>query len=122
MRTLPRLSDGYDRWRQLGVAGRPYLLPGLKKETTEWGPAGITGPCGPDTEMFIDAGKACLQAGLRPGMLQGNISEIWNDVFMGDIINRQTGPFVPLEQKNVDTGMGLDHVRSRFCREKGSRL
>nr|WP_307756935.1 alanine--tRNA ligase [uncultured Christensenella sp.] len=93
----PRDMAAFETWRSMGVdEDHIFFLP---KENNWWGPAGITGPCGPDTEMFIDTGKpAC-----------GKYLEIWNDVFME--YNKQAdGSFLPLEHKNVDTGMGLDRT------------
>jgi alanyl-tRNA synthetase len=93
-----------------GVKGpRIYLYP---KEKNWWGPAGATGPCGSDTEMFYDTGrphdpaygKAC-----HPNCDCGRFVEIWNDVFM-EYEKRADGSFAALKQKNVDTGMGLERT------------
>ncbi|MEG2202867.1 MAG: alanine--tRNA ligase, partial [Christensenellaceae bacterium] len=65
--------------------------------------------CGPDTEMFIDTGKPKCCDACSPACDCGKYLEIWNDVFME--YNKQTdGTFLPLEHKNVDTGMGLDRT------------
>ena len=84
----------------------------LPKENNWWGPAGMTGPCGPDTEMFIDHRQSRPAARIaRPACDCGRYLEIWNDVFMQ--YNKQAdGTFVPLKQKNVDTGMGLERTIS----------
>ena len=54
----PRDDESASIWESLGVSkDRIFFLP---KEDNWWGPAGETGPCGPDTEIFIDTGKpAC---------------------------------------------------------------
>ena len=81
----------------------------LPKENNWWGPAGITGPCGPDTEMFIITDKEPCGPDCSPACDCGRYLEIWNDVFMQ--YNKQAdGTFIPLKQKNVDTGMGLERT------------
>lgn len=103
----PRDMEAYDRWREMGVEDDHIFF--LGKKHNWWGPAGITGPCGPDTEMFIDTGKPACGPDCNPSCDCGKYLEIWNDVFME--YNKQAdGTFVPLEQKNVDTGMGLDRT------------
>ena len=103
----PRDTVAYDTCRSLGVAEDHIFF--LPKENNWWGPAGITGPCGPDTEMFIDTGKPACGPDCSPACGCGKYLEIWNDVFME--YNKQAdGTYVPLEQKNVDTGMGLDRT------------
>lgn len=99
-------SAGY--WKALGIAeDRIGFLP---KAKNWWGPAGKTGPCGPDTEMFYWIGKSELPpAGSNPATDDANWLEIWNDVFM-QYEKKEDGSFVPLKQQNVDTGMGLERV------------
>lgn len=82
------------------------------KSKNWWGPAGQTGPCGPDTEMFYDTGRAHDQLFgemCHPNCDCGRFVEIWNDVFM-EYEKKTDGTFVPLAQKNVDTGMGLERI------------
>ena len=81
----------------------------LPKENNWWGPAGITGPCGPDTEMFIITDKEPCGPNCSPACSCGRYLEIWNDVFM-QYNKKADGTFEPLEQKNVDTGMGLERT------------
>ncbi len=97
--------------RDKGVIGssRIFLYP---KSKNWWGPAGETGPCGPDTEMFIDLGTAHdkrFGEVCHPNCDCGRFIEVWNDVFM-EFNKIGPGEFVPLSQKNVDTGMGLERV------------
>lgn len=84
----------------------------LTKESNWWGPAGETGPCGPDTEMYYDLDNSELALTLEGGMPDfdsGRLLEIWNDVFMQ--FNKDSeGRYHPLSQTNVDTGMGLERV------------
>lgn len=102
----PRDEEAANIWRSLGVAEDHLFF--LPKEHNWWGPAGVTGPCGPDTEMFIIVKEPC-GPNCSPACKCGAYLEIWNDVFMQ--YNKQAdGSFIPLEQKNVDTGMGLERT------------
>jgi len=74
-------------WKSLGINKIKFL----GKEDNWWGPAGLQGPCGPDTEMFI------------------NGTEIWNDVFM-QYNKTADNKYQELKQKNVDTGMGVERI------------
>ncbi|MDZ4221637.1 MAG: alanine--tRNA ligase [Patescibacteria group bacterium] len=81
----------------------------LGREDNWWGPAGNTGPCGPDTEIFYDTAKDACGDACKPGCGCGKYVEIWNNVFME--YNKQAdGSYVPLAQKNVDTGMGVERT------------
>ena len=74
----------------------------LPKENNWWGPAGITGPCGPDTEMFIITDKEPCGPDCSPACACGRYLEIWNDVFMQ--YNKQAdGSFVPLRPRRMST-------------------
>ncbi len=92
-------------WLKLGISkDRIAFLP--KKENW-WGPAGETGPCGPDTEMFFWNSEEKPPEKFNPE--NNNWVEIWNDVFM-EYNKTKDGKYIALEQKNVDTGMGLERV------------
>ena len=103
----PRDDESAKLWEQCGIdKSRIFYLP---KENNWWGPAGVTGPCGPDSEMFYvadvpDCGDKC-----DPSCDCGKYLEIWNDVFM-QYNKTADGKFEPLKQKNVDTGMGLERT------------
>lgn len=89
----------------LAESGRIFRMP---KNSNWWGPAGQSGPCGPDTEMYYDTGEGTLAyADGMPDFDSGRLVEIWNDVFM-QYSKDPDGHFAPLVQKNVDTGMGLE--------------
>lgn len=103
----PRDMESFEVWRSLGVPEDHIFF--LPKKNNWWGPAGITGPCGPDTEMFIDTGKPKCCDGCDPSCDCGKYLEIWNDVFM-EYNKTAEGKYEPLRQKNVDTGMGLDRT------------
>ncbi len=104
----PRDEESADIWKSLGVPA--HKIGYLPKKNNWWGPAGQTGPCGPDTEMFYWTGKSEYPPeGSNPATDEDNWLEIWNDVFMQYNKNAD-GTFVPLKQKNVDTGMGLERT------------
>lgn len=93
-------------WEQLGIAkDRIFYLP----KEHNWWYAGNVGPCGSDTEIFIDTGKPACSKDCNPSCHCGKYVEIWNNVFMEFYRNEQ-GKFEYLKQKNVDTGMGLERT------------
>ncbi len=112
---VPRDDEAADIWRGLGVPeSRIYFLP---REDNWWGPAGKTGPCGPDSEMFYDTGKEACGDDCKPGCHCGKYFEIWNDVFMQ--YNKQDdGSYVPLEAPCVDTGMGIERTATMLQGKK----
>ena len=104
---IPADEEAVAIWKSLGIPEeRIFRLP---REDNWWGPAGTTGPCGPDTEMFIDTGKEKCGPGCRPGCHCGKYIEIWNDVFM-QYNKNEKGEFEPLGRHNVDTGMGVERT------------
>ena len=103
----PRDEESASIWESLGVSkDRIFFLP---KEDNWWGPAGETGPCGPDTEIFIDTGKPACGSNCRPGCNCGKYVEIWNNVFM-QYHKNMDGSYSPLKRKCVDTGMGVERT------------
>ena len=102
----PRDEDSANVWKACGIpAERIFYLP----KKNNWWIAGTTGPCGPDTEIFWDTGKPACGPNCDPSCDCGKYLEIWNNVFMQ--FNRQAdGTYLPLTQKNVDTGMGLERT------------
>ena len=98
-------EEAFKLWNSLGIpAERIAKLP---KKDNWWGPAGQTGPCGPDTEMFYWTGDLPAPEKFEPS--DKRWVEIWNDVFMQYNKNAE-GKYEPLSQRNVDTGMGLERV------------
>ena len=80
----------------------------LEKKDNWWGPAGQTGPCGPDTEIFYWK----LNSTSPPKRFDPNDKnwvEIWNNVFM-QYLKNPSGDFSLAKQKNVDTGMGVERT------------
>lgn len=99
-------NEAYEIWKSLGIPEKRIAK--LPKKNNWWGPAGETGPCGPDSEMFYWVGD--------PNKVPESFNddndlwvEIWNDVFM-QYNKTKDGKFEPLKQKNVDTGMGLERI------------
>lgn len=80
-------TESAEQWKKLGIKKIKFL----GKKDNWWDPAGVTGPCGPDTEMFV------------------NSVEIWNDVFM-EYEKTKQGKYIQAKQKNIDTGMGVERT------------
>jgi alanyl-tRNA synthetase len=102
----PKDKESFDVWESLGISEKRIAF--LSKENNWWGPAGKTGPCGPDTEMFYwkDNSKSAPKE-FNPK--DEKWVEIWNDVLMQ--YNRdEKGNYNPASQKNVDTGMGVERT------------
>ena len=111
----PRDEESAGYWESLGIPKeRIHFKP---KEDNWWGPAGTTGPCGPDTEMFIDTGLPACSDKCGPGCHCGKYIEIWNNVFM-QYNKQEDGTFIPLSQKNVDTGMGIERTVAMLSGKK----
>jgi len=104
---VPRDEESYKIWSDLGL--KENQIYSYDRKENWWGPAGLTGPCGPDTEIFYDTGltKCCDTCGPACGC--GKFVEIWNNVFM-EYNKCADGSYSLLQQKNVDTGMGLERV------------
>ena len=103
----PRDEESAAVWKSLGIPeNRISYLP---KADNWWGPAGTTGPCGPDSEMFYDTGREACGKGCGPGCPCGKWLEIWNDVFMQYNRNAE-GRYEALSRKCVDTGMGIERT------------
>lgn len=98
-------EEAYNEWRKLGVSEKRIAK--LGKKDNWWGPAGLTGPCGPDTEFFYWTGPKPAPEVFDPS--DKRWVEIWNNVFM-QYFKKSDGTFEPLKQKNVDTGMGVERV------------
>jgi len=102
---IPRDMESYEIWRSLSVPEERIVFLGYQDNW--WGPAGTTGPCGPDTELFVWTGKGEAPTKFDPE--DKGWMELCNDVFMQ--YNKTTeGKYEPLAQKNVDFGMGYERL------------
>ncbi len=103
----PRDDEAARIWLELGIPQeRIYSLP---KKDNWWGPAGNTGPCGPDSELFYDTGLPKHEPDCRPGCGCGKYIEIGNNVFL-QYNKTAEGTFEPLQQRNIDVGLGLERT------------
>lgn len=104
----PRDTESEAIW--LGVGVPKERIGFLPKAKNWWGPAGKTGPCGPDTEMFYWIGKSELPPpGSNPATDDPNWMEIGNDVLI-QYSKESDGSFAPLKQTNLDEGLGLERL------------
>ncbi len=104
----PRDTEVAEYWKQVGIPeNRIWFLP---KSENWWQLASGTGPCGPDSEMFYDTGKAPCSPECNPSCDCGKYVEIGNDVYMQYVIHEKGGKAMPAKQRNVDTGMGLERL------------
>ncbi|MBR5949421.1 MAG: alanine--tRNA ligase [Clostridia bacterium] len=102
----PKDEFSHDRWVEMGVD--PSHIFYLNAKHNWWIP-GTSGPCGPDTEIFFDTGKAPCSDHCDPSCSCGKYLEIWNNVFM-QYYKAPDGKMSQLAKKNVDTGMGLERT------------
>ncbi len=103
----PRDDEAVQIWLELGIPQeRIYYLP---KEDNWWPPVGKTGPCGPDSELFYDTGRPKHGPDCQPGCGCGKYIEIGNNVFM-QYNKTAEGTYVPLKQRNIDVGIGLERT------------
>ena len=102
----PRDEEAAQIWKDNGMPeDKIAYLPA----SDNWWAAGPTGPCGPDTEIFYWVGEGLPPVGSNKGTDSANWMEIWNNVFMQyNRVDEKT--LLPLEKKNVDTGMGLERT------------
>lgn len=114
--TIQRDDESAKTWESLGIKKENIYF--CDKNHNWWGPAGITGPCGPDTEIFYDSLKPKCSEECGPDCGCGKYWEIWNNVFMQYNKNND-GTFSVLKNRNVDTGLGLERITA-IMEDKGS--
>ncbi len=99
-------EESVEIWRQIGVPDERIIR--LPRSENFW-EAGPTGPCGPNSEMYIDRGPEFGGDELRPGDDTDRYLEYWNHVFMSYELH-EDGSLSDLPQRNIDTGLGLERM------------
>ncbi len=117
---IPKDKESIEVWEKQGIPRERIFEFGM--EHNFWGPTAEVGPCGPCSEIHYDRGKEfrrgrCSIKGCGPNCECGRFVEIWNLVFMEydkKIKNQKSKiknyEYVPLPQKNIDTGIGLERL------------
>ncbi len=103
----PRDDEAVQVWLELGIPQERIYY--LSKKDNWWGPPGMTGPCGPDSELFYDTGRPKHGPDCQPGCGCGKYIEIGNNVFL-QYNKTAEGTYVPLKQRNIDVGIGLERT------------
>lgn len=102
---VPADNESAEIWKKAGI--KEDRIAFLGEEDNWWPNMELTGPCGPDTEIFYWRSNEAIPEKFDPE--NENWVEIWNNVFMQ--YNHETdGTFKPLKNKNVDTGLGVERV------------
>ena len=102
-------DEAFEIWRD-AVGVRDHRIVRGGKAENFWS-MGVAGPCGPDSEIFVDRGGR-----FGPASDQGPLGneeryvEIWNLVFMQNDCNSQIEPVADLPKKNIDTGAGVERL------------
>lgn len=102
----PDDQEAFDIWHD--VVGLPSeRIVRLEENFWEIG----SGPCGPDSEIFVDLGedRGCGKPTCKVGCDCDRFLEIWNLVFT-QYNKNEDGTYTPLEKKNIDTGAGLERI------------
>ena len=102
---VPADNESADIWKSLGVKEERIAF--LGEENNWWPNMENLGPCGPDTEIFYWRSNNEIPEEFDPE--DENWVEIWNNVFM-QYNHEENNKFVPLKNKNVDTGLGVERV------------
>jgi len=101
-------EEAFVLWRdKIGVPENHIVRLGKADNFWEHG----TGPCGPCSEIYFDRGikYGCGKPDCKPGCDCDRYMEIWNNVF-SQFNNMGDGTYTELENKNIDTGMGLERL------------
>ncbi|NCB48180.1 MAG: alanine--tRNA ligase [Clostridia bacterium] len=104
----PRDDESFNAWKNCGIDEKKIFF--LPKKHNWWILASGVGPCGPDSEMFIDTGKEKCSKDCNPSCDCGKYVEIGNDVFMQYVKKTKDGKIEENKQKNVDVGFGFDRL------------
>jgi len=105
-RNISKDTESEKIWLSLGIPKERIAF--LGKEDNWWGPAGNTGPCGPDTEMFYWKNNS-KKPPKKFNQKDENWVEIWNDVLM-QYNKDEKGNYNEAKLKSIDTGMGVERT------------
>ena len=103
-------DEAFEIWnKEIGIPAERIFKFGKEDNFWEHG----SGPCGPCSEVYYDRGEkyGCGRPDCTVGCDCDRYMEIWNDVFT-QFDNDGEGHYSELEQKNIDTGMGLERLAS----------
>lgn len=103
-------QEAFDIWnKEMGIAPERIFKFGKADNFWEHG----SGPCGPCSEIYYDRGEeyGCGSPDCTVGCDCDRYMEIWNNVFT-QFDNDGNGNYEELDQKNIDTGMGLERLAS----------
>lgn len=112
----PKDDEAYKIWtEEVGVD--PSHIVKLEDNFWEIGP----GPCGPDSEIYVDLGeeRGCGSPDCAVGCDCDRFLEIWNLVFT-QYDRTEDGEYLPLANKNIDTGAGLERLASVLQEKKSN--
>ena len=101
-------DEAYDLWHDMiGIPSERIFKFGKEDNFWEHG----SGPCGPCSEIYYDRGEkyGCGKPTCTVGCDCDRYMEVWNNVFT-QFDNDGKGNYTELEQKNIDTGMGLERL------------
>jgi alanyl-tRNA synthetase len=104
----PKDDEAAEIWKQQPGFNPEHIVK-LDDNFWEIGP----GPCGPDSEIYIDLGeeRGCGSPDCAVGCDCDRYLEIWNLVFT-QYDRTEDGKYLPLAHKNIDTGCGLERLAS----------
>ena len=103
-------EEAFEIWnKKMGIPAERIFRFGKADNFWEHG----SGPCGPCSEIYYDRGEkyGCGSPDCTVGCECDRYMEIWNNVFT-QFDNDGHGHYSELEQKNIDTGMGLERLAS----------
>ncbi len=101
-------EEAFEIWnKEIGIPAERIFRFGKKDNFWEHG----SGPCGPCSEIYYDRGEkyGCGEPGCTVGCECDRYMEVWNNVF-SQFNNDGQGNYTELDQKNIDTGMGLERL------------